>query len=185
MGGSAGLGDSPGASRLSLGAWRPVLCARCLPPAAPRPSVQRLLGPTRAAGLSPAESGFDSGGGCVPYMRPRLWPRLSPPTARPCFLPRVGVHLPEVEIPCRWGLGARGRAAPQGEAALILPAPTDPQPQSQRHLPDELPGGVQGDRGPGCVPEAGQVPGGHHVHGGRGRAEGERHLLGHVHAPVR
>lgn len=106
------------------------------------------------------------------------------PPLEPCFLPCVGVHLPEAESPRCWGLGAGGRAAPRGEVALTRPAPTDPQPQPQRHLPDELPGRVQGDGGPGCVPEAGQVPGGHHVHRGRGRAEGERHLLGHVHAPV-
>lgn len=51
------------ASRLSLGAWRPVLCARCLPPAAPRPPCRGLSArPPGAAGLSPAESGFDPRG---------------------------------------------------------------------------------------------------------------------------
>lgn len=42
--------------------------------------------------------------------------------------------------------------------------PTDPQPRPQRHLPDQLPGRVQGNRGPSGLPEASQVPGGHHLH---------------------
>lgn len=165
----------------------------CPPPAAPRAPWWVAPQPLHAEAAWPDQNRRSASSRAGPRPRGRTSPTRGPdsgpasplPPLEPCFLPCVGVHLPEAESPRHWGLGpGLEGAAPQGEAALTPPAPTDPQPQPQRHLPDELPGRVQGDGGPGRVPEAGQVPGGHHVHGGRGRAEGERHLLGHVHALV-
>lgn len=119
----------------------------------------------------------------------------SPPAPQsPALCCRVTIHLRPVRSSvslrllgsqCCWGLGRRPAPCPLGVPRSRHPLPADPQPQPQRHLPDELPGRAQGDGGPGGVPEARQVPGGHHLHRGRGGAEGERRLLRHVHAPVR
>lgn len=47
---------------------------------------------------------------------------------------------------------------------LWLAFTTDSQPEPQRHLPNQFPGRVQVDGGAHSLPEAGQVPGGHHLH---------------------
>lgn len=59
-------------------------------------------------------------------------------------------------------------------ASSLSPHHTDPVTQSQRTLPDQLPGRVQVLRRPLRLPEARQVPGGHCLLRGReGTGQGE------------
>lgn len=62
---------------------------------------------------------------------------------------------------------------------------SDPQPEPQRHLSDQLPGRVQVHGRPDGFPEAGEVPGGHHLHREHQRHQGQRHLLRHLHPALR
>ncbi|XP_019115190.2 serine/threonine-protein kinase BRSK2 isoform X4 [Larimichthys crocea] len=80
-------------------------------------------------------------------------------------------------------------------ASSLSPHHTDPVAQSQRPLPDQLPGRVQILRRPFRLPEARQVPGGHCLLRGRERAregedreggkEGDRNLQRDVHPHIR
>lgn len=80
-------------------------------------------------------------------------------------------------------------------ASSLSPHHTDPVAQSQRPLPDQLPGRVQVLRRPLRLPEARQVPGGHCFLRGRERAgqgedreggqEGDRNLQRDVHPHIR
>lgn len=80
-------------------------------------------------------------------------------------------------------------------ASSLSPHHADPVAQSQRPLPDQLPGRVQVLRRPLRLPEARQVPGGHCFLRGRERAgqgedreggqEGDRNLQRDVHPHIR
>lgn len=80
-------------------------------------------------------------------------------------------------------------------ASSLSPHHTDPVSQSQRPLPDQLPGRVQVLRRPLRLPEARQVPGGHCLFRGRegagqgpdreGGQEGDRNLQRDVHPHIR
>ena len=110
---SAGLGGSPGALRL------PASRNPAPPGGSPRsPSTQRLLGPTGAAGLHAAEPGLDPGG-ASPTRGPGSGSASPLPQLGPCFLPCVGVHLPEAESPRHWclGAGAGGGGSMRGSRA--------------------------------------------------------------------
>lgn len=61
----------------------------------------------------------------------------------------------------------------------------DPQPEPQRDLSDQLPSGVQVHSRAHRVPEASQIPSGHHLHGEHSRHQGEWHLLCHLHPALR
>lgn len=99
--------------------------------------------------------------------RPRL-PLRKPPL--PLFRCRTRLAYPKANWRCSWA----------------WPGPlADPQSEPQRHLSDQLQGRVQVERRSRRVPETGQVPGGHHLHGERWRHQGQRHLLGDLHPVVR
>lgn len=53
---------------------------------------------------------------------------------------------------------------PEGHLLLVLPPSlSDPQPESQRAVTDQLQGRVQGQRWPLRLPEARPLPGGHQL----------------------
>ena len=80
-------------------------------------------------------------------------------------------------------------------ASSLSPHHTDPIAQSQRPLPDQLPGRVQVLRRPLRLPEARQIPGGHCLLRGRegagkgedreGGQEGDGNLQRDVHPHIR
>ena len=61
----------------------------------------------------------------------------------------------------------------------------DPQPESQCDLSDQFPSRVQVHSRPYSLPEAGQIPGGYHLHGEHSCHQGEWHLLCHLHPALR
>lgn len=61
----------------------------------------------------------------------------------------------------------------------------DPEPEPQRDLSDQFPSRVQVHSGPYSLPEAGQIPGGYHIHREHGCHQGEWHLLCHLHPALR
>lgn len=61
----------------------------------------------------------------------------------------------------------------------------DPQPEPQCDLSDQFPSRVQVHSRPYSLPEAGQIPGGYHLHGEHSCHQGEWHLLCHLHPALR
>lgn len=108
---------------------------------------------------------------------------LSSPHPHPC-LPTLTSFVP-VPLPPRKSVGL--------SASSLSPHHTDPVAQSQRPLPDQLPGRVQIFRRPFRLPEARQVPGGHCLLRGRegqgedreGGQDGGRDLQRDFHPHIR
>lgn len=78
-------------------------------------------------------------------------------------------------------------ALPPTSPSYPLPPSFSPDSQSepQRHLSDQFPGRVQVHSWSDGFPEAGEVPGGHHLHREHQRHKGERHIFCHLHLALR